>query len=224
MAMHEVTERMNRMYAKKEGLKGQKYAATSRSKENIRAAKHFQNEGDYYVKDLKGLDSGSGDAFYDLNSALGAYNNSIKHTLEKDEKNYNARITRRDSVQKALDNFSKERTSVPHSSKRVVPLEDSVNVSLAIPMLSMLSFFFALMFSSFSVTGLVTADKITSPVNYVALVCFMLGILFAGIYLKRRANAKKKSKKKIVAKKSVKKKPIAKKKIVAKKKTLVKKK
>ena len=67
-------------------------------------------------------------------------------------------------------------------NKKSDSLEGFISEGIAIPILSMVSFFFALVFSSFSVTGLVIADKITPPMNYVALGCFMLGILFALIY------------------------------------------
>ncbi|MCK4997443.1 hypothetical protein KAS08_03995 [Candidatus Pacearchaeota archaeon] len=105
-----------------------------------------------------------------------------------------------DILQKRLE--KKAKMYFDNSEENIEDMRElkGLDISLAIPILSMVSFFFALVFSSFSVTGLVIADKITPPMNYVALGCFMLGILFALIYLKRRINVKKKSLKKIVRK------------------------
>ena len=127
-----------------------------------------------------------------------------------------------DEIGKIIENISLMHSDKLKKNKKSDSLEGFISEGIAIPILSMVSFFFALMFSSFSVTGFVTANKITSPINYIALGCFILGILFAGIYLKRRANSKKKiaENKKVQAKKkpSVKKKVVSKKVLVKKKK------
>ncbi len=88
--------------------------------------------------------------------------------------------------------------------------------SLFFPILAMLAFFFALISSSFSITGFLISDTTNSVANYVTLVSFIVGLIIAVIYLRKvvkdkmkeesKKNSDKKSKDDVENKKSSKKK------------------
>lgn len=101
-----------------------------------------------------------------------------------------------DILQKRLE--KKVKTYFNNSEDNIDSMRElkGLDISLAIPIASMVAFFFALVFSSFSVTGLVIGDAMTSTSNHVALACFIIGLIFAAIYLRKGIQQSKKINKK----------------------------
>jgi uncharacterized membrane protein (DUF485 family) len=72
-------------------------------------------------------------------------------------------------------------------------LESLSDKTLLIPTLALVSFAFALLFSSFSITGFAVSNNPISNTSYVAIGCFVLGLILTSIYLKKKKSNRKKN-------------------------------
>jgi len=190
-------------------------------KKNLEAAKNYELAADSFVTDSMHKARSQGDYRGSLNHAIQDYKIAVKfYNNEKDM----ARVTKKlNSVNTKYEESTKRRTSMKLSHKgirpkdprihssvdsrnRINPLEQQLaGANLALPIFSIFFFSFALIFSSFSITGFAITEEGVRPVSYIALGCFALGLIFAGLYLlskkKKSKSSSKKTKKKTTSKK-----------------------
>lgn len=183
------------------------------SRNYIQAAESFMNAGNEWEKlyTQKGPSNNQ-----PLLNAAGDYKTAIKyfgkaHEYSMQEK---ARKIKEQMDEKIDATLVGKRRATARNSSKIEKIADDIHSSLIFPILAMLAFFFALVSSSFSITGFLISDTTNSTANYITLGCFLAGLIIAILYLRKvvkdkvkekKRNKKSNTKKKLSSKKKSKK-------------------
>ena len=154
---------------------------------NPEASECYEEAGDNLTKQAV-YDRKTGSGIRKINTALSSaahdYNLAIKYLDDNNPKDVERIEGKIGSIEKIIQASAKYRTA------------RKINSALALPILSIVAFSFALLLSSFSITGFLINETMSSTSNYIALACFAAGLVFAVLYLRKTRTAKKKSSKK----------------------------
>ena len=173
--------------------------------ETISAAEKFEEAGDHRIQNAKYLKETGQPYRTELLNAMGDYKQAKNgFVATRLQERADSKIT---SIKRTLSQSIKKR-----KIKR--PLEQLADDSLILPVLSIGAFFFALIFSSFGITGQVISDTTNSTANYISLGAFLLGIILASFYLRKiiKEKAKRKAMRRAKRKATLKRKKVKKKK------------
>ena len=174
---------------------------------NPDAAECYEKAGDNRTIQAacdKKMSSGRGKINTSLSSAIQDYNLAIRY-LDSNDRGGQERIEGKiNSIEKTIKSSIKKRT--PRKLSRMGidfknPLERLMEDDITVGILSIIAFSFALLLSSFSITGFIINGTTMPTSSHIALVCFVAGLILATLYLKRGAKKTNKAAKKKLSKK-----------------------